>query len=67
MATSDTCSDGDALDGKHDDLARAAIGVCRGLGLDLADDPRHVLASVLLDRLEQLLLGLFLRHGSHAL
>ena len=49
---------GEPLHDDGEDVAHAAVGVALGLLLDLADEPRGVVADLVLELLEQQLLGL---------
>ena len=49
---------GEALHDDGEDVADAAVGVALGLLLDLADEPGRVVADLVLEFLEQDLLGL---------
>src|SRR3954466_791286 len=57
----------EALHRDREDRAHPALGVALGLLLDLADDPRRVVARLVLDVLEQRLLGLAGRQPRDAL
>ena len=54
---------GQALHAHRQDVAHAALGLALGLLLDLADPPRGVVPGLLLDLLEQQLLGPGRRHA----
>ena len=58
---------GEALHDDGEDVAHAPVGVALGLLLDLADEPRRVVADLVLELLEQQLLGLRGGQAGHAL
>ena len=58
---------GEALHDHGEDVAHAAVGIALGLLLDLADEPRRVVANLVLQLLEQQVLGLRRRQSRRPL
>src|SRR4029077_19408186 len=58
---------GEPLHADGEDVAHASLGIALGLLLDLPDSPRGVVAGLVLDLLEQELLGARRRQPRHLL